>query len=275
MVDEVDFYLEDLKSKFKKIDFTKYYLAYSGGRDSHFMFWFIKTILKDDKIKIISVNTRLEHPQISTRMYDNADRVLIPKKTLKEIKEEVGIPCFTKQQDDFISRYQRGSRAISTLSFINGRKNTKFTLSKFARDLLLNGKLHKVSNKCCYYLKKKPFKIFEKETGLKPIVCVRSSEGIMREKYKSCLNKNGMFTPIFDLTDDILKQIELKYNIEVPEIYKYLKRTGCMGCPYGRNAEIELSLLNNVQRKKTIEYFKESYKVKNIQLGIKQLTNWI
>ena len=48
-----------------------------------------------------------------------------------------------------------------------------------------------------------------------------------------------------------------------------------MGCPYGRNTEIELSLLNNVQRKKTILYFKESYNVKSIQLDIQQLTNWI
>ena len=111
MIDEVDLYLMDLESKFKKIDFSKYYLSYSGGRDSHFLCWFIKNILKDNKIKITSVNTRFEHPQISTRMYNNADKVLIPKYTFKQIKELVGIPCFTKQQDDFISRYQRGSRA--------------------------------------------------------------------------------------------------------------------------------------------------------------------
>ena len=272
---EVDFYLIDLKSKFKKIDHSKYYLAYSGGRDSHFVFWFIKNILKDDKIKIISVNTRLEHPEIVKRMNKNTDRVLIPITTLNEIKQKVGIPCFTKQQDDFISRYQRGSRAKSTLSFINGRENSKFSLNKYAKDLVLNNKLHKVSNKCCYYLKKKPFKDFEKETKLKPIICVRSSEGIMREKYKSCMNKNGTFTPIFDLTDKMLKQIEIKYNIEVPNVYKFLSQTGCMGCPYGRNTAIELSLLHPHQRKNTIEYFKESYAVKNIQLDVKQLTKWL
>jgi len=274
MIDEVDFYLEDLKSKFKKIDFTKFYLAYSGGRDSHFLFWFIKTILKDETIKIISVNTRLEHPEISTRMYNNADKVLIPKLTPQEIKEKVGIPCFTKQQDDYISRFQRGSRALSTLDFINGHKKTKFKMSNRPRELLLNNKLHKISSKCCEYLKKKPFKEFEKRTGLKSIQGIRSSESIMRNKYKTCFHKNGSFTPIHDLTDDLLKKIEVKFNIEIPKIYKYLKRTGCMGCPYGRNIELELSLLNEVQRKKTIEYFEESYILKNIQLDIKQLTEW-
>jgi len=205
-MDDIDFYLMDLKSKFNKIDFKKYYLAFSGGRDSYFIYWFIKNILKDNNIQIISVNTRLEHVQIMKRMYKYADKVLIPSKTLTDIKKEVGIPCFTKQQDDYISRYQRGSRAPSTLSFINGRINTKFTLNKKAKNLLLNGNLHKVSNKCCYFLKKKPFKDFEKETSLKPIVCVRSTESIMRNKYKSCFTKSGMFTPIFDLTDELLKK---------------------------------------------------------------------
>lgn len=267
MTDEVDFYLEDLKSKFKKIDFNKFYLALSGGRDSYFLYWFIKNILKDNKIKIISVNTRLDHTEITSRMYKYADVVLLPKKTLKQIKEEVGIPCFTKQQDDYIDRYQRGSRAPSTMSFINGRGTSKFQMSAKVRNLLLSGKLHKISNKCCLYLKKKPFKEYEKETGLKSIQGIRNSEGIMRNKYKSCMNKNGTFTPIFDLTDDLLKSIELKYNIEVPEIYKFLDRTGCMGCPYGRKIAIELSLINDIQREKTIEYFKESYIIKSINLN--------
>ena len=29
------FYLEDLKSKFRKINTNEYYLSYSGGKDSH------------------------------------------------------------------------------------------------------------------------------------------------------------------------------------------------------------------------------------------------
>ena len=40
--DEVDFYLIDLKSRFDKIKPNTYYLSYSGGKDSHFLYWFIK-----------------------------------------------------------------------------------------------------------------------------------------------------------------------------------------------------------------------------------------
>ena len=54
-MDEVDFYLKDLESKFKKIDKSQYYLSYSGGKDSHFLcvaMWLgikkIKRVLKDE-----------------------------------------------------------------------------------------------------------------------------------------------------------------------------------------------------------------------------------
>ena len=270
MVSDIIFYIEDLKSKFAKIDTSKYYLAYSGGRDSHFILWFIKNILKDNNIKVVSINTLMEHPEIKQRMIDHADLVLLPLRKHKDIKEEFGIPCFTKQQDDHIHRYQKGSRAKSTIDFIHGNKKTMFKMSKKPRELLLSNNLHKVSSKCCDYLKKEPFKKFEKETGLKPIVCIRSTESIMRNKFKSCFNKNGMFTPIWDLPDKLLKQIEEHYNIEIPSVYDTVIRTGCMGCPYGRNIEKELGLLTNAQKKFIIEYFKESYTVKGI--CIKQKT---
>ena len=57
MMDDVDFYLIDLKSKFDKIKPNTYYLSYSGGKDSHFLYWFIKDYLKRDDIKIVGINT--------------------------------------------------------------------------------------------------------------------------------------------------------------------------------------------------------------------------
>lgn len=63
-----------------------------------------------------------------------------------------------------------------------------------------------------------------------------------------------------------------KYNIEVPNVYKYINRTGCMGCPYGKkNTELELSLINENQRKFVCKYFKESYEVLGINTE-KQMT---
>ena len=283
MSDE-EFYLLDLKSKFDKIKPNTYYLSYSGGKDSHFLYWFIKEYLKRDDIKIVGINTYMEHHEILQRILKNSDIVLVPKMKPFEIKEKYGSPCFSKIQDDYIDRYQRGSRSKSLMIRINKEKwlgrngeimPQKFGLNRKARELLFSGKLHKISPKCCKYLKKNTAHDFEKRTGLKPILAVRGSESVMRKtQYKSCFTKDKKFTPLHDLSDELLEKIYKKYNIEIPNVYKYVTRTGCMGCPYGHykgDTEKELSLLNDNQRNFVIKYFKESYEVLGIDIN-KQIT---
>ena len=85
-MDEIEFYLKDLASRFPK-DTENYYLSYSGGRDSHFLYWFIKEYLKDDKIKIVGINTFMEHPQILKRIRENSDVILYPELKPFQIKE--------------------------------------------------------------------------------------------------------------------------------------------------------------------------------------------
>ena len=288
-MDEVEFYLIDLKSKFRKLKnvggYNKYYLSYSGGKDSHLLYWFIKeyTYPEFKDIKIVGINTYMEHHEIRERILKNSDIVLQPKLKPFEIKEKYGSPCFSKMQDDYIDRYQRGSRCKSVMERINGydesgRSWTKFRLNATARELLLNNKLHKISPKCCKYLKKEPARLFEKETGLKAILGVRGQESALRKsKYKTCFTKEQKFTPLYDLTDELLDQIYKKYNIEIPKVYSSICRTGCMGCPYGTykgDTEKELLLINDNQFKFVCEYFKESYKVLGIDIEyIKALRN--
>ena len=113
------FYLEDLKSKFRKIDTNEYYLSYSGGKDSHLLYWFIKEYAPEFKdIKVVGINTYMEHPEIRERIIGNSDIVLYPTMKPFEIKEKYGIPCFSKLQDDFIDRYQRGLRSESVINRI-------------------------------------------------------------------------------------------------------------------------------------------------------------
>ena len=223
-----EFYLEDLKSKFKKINPKEYYLSYSGGKDSHFLYWFIKEYLHDNDIEIVGVNTYMEHHEILNRILKNCDVVLFPALKPLEIKEKYGIPCFSKFQDEMISRYQNGSRTKNTMEAITGENRVTFKLNKKARELTLSGKLHKVSNKCCKIIKKDTLHRYEKESGRKAILGVRGSESSLRKsKYKTCFTKDKKFTPIHDLDNELFNKIIEKYNIEVPEVYKHIDRTGC------------------------------------------------
>lgn len=269
-----EFYLYDLETKFKKINPEEYYLSYSGGKDSHLLYWFIKERLKDDKIKIIGINTYMEHHEIRKRIYDNCDKVLLPALKPFQIKENYGIPCFSKEQDFFIYYYQKalrdGKEPSKTIQAkIDGTYKTGFGLSKTAREYVKSGNAHNITHLCCYYLKKKPAHDFEKETGLRPILGIRGGESTLRKKqYNSCFTKDKKFTPLWDLTDELLDQIYDEFNIEIPNVYNYVSRTGCMGCPYGsykHETTKELELLDRSQRRFVCDYFKESYKV----LGIK------
>ena len=276
MVDEVEFYLVDLKSRFNKIKPNTYYLSYSGGKDSHFLYWFIKEYLKRDDIKIVGINTYMEHHEILQRILKNSDIVLLPKIKPFEIKEKYGIPCFSKEQDFYIYYYQnairKGKQPSKTIQQkVDGTYNKGFSgISKKAREYVKSGQAHKITHLCCHYLKKEPARRFEKETGLKPILGIRSNESVMRkQQYKSCFTKDKKFTPIHDLSDELLDKIYKKYNIEIPKVYEHICRTGCMGCPYGsykHDTEKELELINSNQRKFVCEYFKESYEVLNINI---------
>lgn len=279
MFDDVEFYLIDLKSRFDKLPKDSYYLSYSGGKDSHFLYWFIKEYLKRNDIKIVGINTFMEHQEIRERIYKYSDIVLNPEKKPFEIKKEFGIPCFSKIQDDLIDRFQRGSRCKSLMERIVSRQfigkdgkthQSSFSLNRTARQLLLDGKLHKISPKCCKYLKKNPAHKFEKESGLKAILGIRGSESAMRKsQYKTCLTKDKKFVPLYDLSDELLNKIYEQYKIEIPKVYKHICRTGCMGCPYGSykgDTEKELLLLNDAQFNFVCEYFKESYEILGINI---------
>lgn len=270
-----EFYLEDLKTKFAKINPNEYYLSYSGGKDSHLLYWFIKEYTHIEGVTIVGINTYMEHPEIRDRIYKNSDRVLYPVLKPFEIKEKYGIPCFSKEQDFYIYYYQNAIRkgkepSKTILEKINGTYHTGYGLSKKARNYVLSGNAHNITHLCCHYMKKEPARLFEKETGLKPILGTRTGDSVLRkQQYTSCLSKNGKFTPLWDLTEELENEIYKEFNIEIPEVYQYVKRTGCAGCVYGtwrHDTEKELLLMNDNQFKFLIDYFKESYEVLGIDI---------
>lgn len=271
----IDMYIKKLDIRFeKKIEHSKYYLSYSGGKDSHLLYWYIKELRHFDDIEIVGVNTSFEIPEIRERIMKYSDVVLHPELNRWQIKEQYGIPCFSKVQDEFIHRYQKGNRSENTMGRITGSGTCKFALNTTARELTLSGKMHKCSRQCCVYNKERPMQHYGAKNGKNPIMGVRTAEGANRKNaYRTCMTKKGAFTPIYDFPDFIVDWIYQKYEIEVPRCYQYLERTGCAGCPYGKHIETELALLPELQRQQVIKYFKESYDVlgvdyENLQMVI-------
>lgn len=169
--------------------------------------------------------------------------------------------AYEKLRDQYCSIGKNGEwrGCISALKWWcneNGDKS-KFNISynKWLKEFIIaNPPNFKISNKCCKYSKKDPVKNFMKENNF-DLNCygVRKSEGGARSSaYKNCFTDNSNsddkideYRPIFWYKNETRKEYEKFFNIIHSRCYtEYgLERTGCSGCPYGREFDEELEIL--------------------------------
>lgn len=110
---------------------------------------------------------------------------------------------------------------------------------------------------CCQYTKKDVLhRILKEENYDLNISGIRKLEGGLRATaYKGCfdekLDECDNYRPIFWYSDKDKYDYELHYGIKHSECYigYGLKRTGCAGCPFGRNFEGELEAIKKYEPK--------------------------
>ena len=108
----------------------------------------------------------------------------------------------------------------------------------------------KLSDKCCYKLKKETAYKYEQESG-KTIAMtgLRAEEGGMRALNGCTIFDEGKlkkFHPIKVVTDEWEREFIKRNNIEICKLYKEpynFERTGCVACPYAREIQNELNRL--------------------------------
>ena len=98
----------------------------------------------------------------------------------------------------------------------------------------------KINNVCCQYTKKDLIHEYSAKNNVQlNLTGERKCEGGIRSYFNSCthINKNGIskYKPLFWLTNDDKEWYEKQFNIVHSRCYSVygLKRTGCVGCPYG------------------------------------------
>ena len=160
----------------------------------------------------------------------------------------------------------------------NARDTTGFRNSMFNIDyhyglkefLISNPPQFNISDKCCRYAKKdvahKSIRYYKADLS---IVGIRKAEGGIRAaSYKSCFdNVEGsadIYRPLFWYRDSDKFDYENFCHILHSDCYsKYeLLRTGCAGCPFGKDFEFELEVIKAHEPKLYVavnNIFKESY----------------
>lgn len=264
-------YIND--DKYKKI-----VCSVSGGSDSDVMLDICWRCDKSNKVEYVWFDTGLEynatkeHLKFLEKKYDIKITACKPIVSIPTSCRQFGQPFMSKRVSEYMERLQRHGfkwededfdvlyarypKCKSALEWwCNKRPCVAFNIkyNKWLKEFIIaNPPDFYISNKCCNYAKKKvAIQLIKNNNYDLNIVGVRRAEGGFRQTvYKNCFdnNDNGTdnYRPLFWYSDNDKCEYEKHFGVVHSECYsKYgLKRTGCVGCPYGRDFENELEVIN-------------------------------
>ncbi len=253
----------------------------SGGADSDVMLDMILRCGGRDKTTFVFFNTGLEYKATLEHLDELEEKYKIHIERVRAVKSiptscrEYGIPFWGKHASEMIYRLQKHGfkwedkpfeelieeypHCKTALEWWCNKRTGKSNLyfidrAPFLKEFMIqNPPQFKVSDMCCEYAKKKVSHRFEKGRDF-DMGCtgVRKAEGGIRSgTFTDCFSsgENGrtdMFRPIFWFEDSDKDEYCKHYGIVHSRCYtEYgLKRTGCVGCPFGKNFEQELEILH-------------------------------
>jgi 3'-phosphoadenosine 5'-phosphosulfate sulfotransferase (PAPS reductase)/FAD synthetase len=221
----------------------KVFVSFSGGKDSTVLLDLCRVIDKD--IKAVYCNTGNEWPDIvrfvrGLKGQGYNIEIIRPQITPKEVMEKCGFPLLSKElscivdkvrnaPDTLVARRARGEVECGWKSCTVPKKYGFLVSEDF-----------NVSDKCCYYLKKKPMRLYVSRTGLHPIIGTMACESQLRRT--TYLRRGGCntFTGKIEsmplsiwMEEDIWEYIRQR-DLPIADIYvKGAHRTGCMFCGFG------------------------------------------
>lgn len=289
-------------NKVNNIVYKNIMCSISGGSDSDIMLDIIQKVDREKKTKWVFFDTGLEYQATKDHLTYLENKYGIEIEVEKAIKpipiccRTYGQPFLSKQVSEFIQRLQKHDfkwedKPYETLieEYPNCKaalkwwcnewgKSDKGSESKFniaynkklKEFMVANPPTFKISNKCCAYAKKNVAKKYKDNYNIElSLFGVRKAEGGARSSaYKNCFtaDANGVdeYRPIFWYKNEDKEYYEKAFNITHSKCYtEYgLTRTGCAGCPFGRDFEKEIEIIKEHEPKlynAVNKIFKDSY----------------
>jgi 3'-phosphoadenosine 5'-phosphosulfate sulfotransferase (PAPS reductase)/FAD synthetase len=275
----------------------KCYLSFSGGKDSTVVLALIKMCqdiytIPPNAIPAVFCNTGIELGAtvefvkwVKDNYYDNVQVIRPdPKHPFDWIIKNYGKPMKSKMKSEYLHRWQaRHDEKALELLVGNG---------KYAKIKIANKDLHMLNpnfdiiatEKCCKYLKKKPFEKYGKENDIKGYITgIRTGEGGARELNTEKRLKNGgsicttsrnglaVKMPIIDWTDNDVDNFLNEHDICLSKAYteQGYERTGCFLCPFSLQLQdnlVKLHTYEPLRYKAAMHWLKDVYIAQNVQL---------
>lgn len=237
------------------------YISFSGGKDSTVLLHLVRSLYPD--VKAVFSDTGLEYPEIRdfVKTIDNVTWMK-PIKLFKDVVNEFGYPIISKKVARQIRDLKKPEGVNdATKNLILTGYNRKGVFRQFYKIsdkwVYLKDAPFKVSEECCDWLKKEPFKRYEKENGGKPYIGILADESQWRTKKWLQHGCNAFDASVassmplaFWTENDVLEYIR-RFNLPyAKEVYgeiledengnlkmSKLDRTGCMFCMFGVHME--------------------------------------
>lgn len=251
--------VEKIKQIINKYGEDKFYLSFSGGKDSTILHHLIDMALPNNQIPRVFINTGIEYNAIVKFVKDLAEKdnrfvIITPKLNIKQMLEKVGYPFKSKEHSTKLGIFQNGSRPKSVIRYINDEGvKTRFCCPKILRYQFSDNFKLKVSPYCCHELKKKPSKQWQEENNKSiAMTGMRKEEGGQREHMNCVVTRNNeivKFHPLAVVSEEWEEWFVNKYNIQLCELYYppyNFKRTGCKGCPFALTLQENLDTMEKL-----------------------------
>lgn len=243
---------------YKKYD-GQVFISFSGGKDSTVLLDLVRRVYDD--IPAVFVDTGLEYPELRefVKTIPNVEW-LRPKYPFYEIIEKYGYPVISKDVSGTIYGARKGQQ--SRILRLNGTwldkagNKSRYNCEQYR--YMLDAPF-KISDKCCYYMKKAPMRSYERQTGRKGILGTMACESQLRLQSWLWFGCNAFEAthpssrPMsFWMEQDVLRYLqitgipyasvygeieEVKTNKGIQLRTTGLHRTGCMFCMYGVHLE--------------------------------------
>ena len=232
------------------------YVSFSGGKDSLVVSLLLDKALPENNIPRVFFDTGIEYQEIRRFVFsqlamDKRIRVLKSGVNIKQMLEEDGYPFKSKQHSHNVAIYQHSGMTRTNEMYLGKAEKTNFLCPKILEYQFTQEFTLKLSDKCCYRLKKEVAAKWEKES--KRPICItgmRMAEGGYRNYQSNCAVFEGKdlkkFHPLKPCSDDFVETFLKELRYPICDLYKEpfnFKRTGCLGCPFNINLKAELTKL--------------------------------
>ena len=249
-----------IRDTIKKFGEDKFYISYSGGKDSTVLSYLIDLALPYNKIPRVYINTGIEYTHIvdfvkSKMEKDSRFVMVMPTTPIKQMLETKGYPFKSKLHSQTVGRFQCSGMCKSVNAYVNVNKSGQFKCpEKLKYQFTPEFKL-KLSDKCCLEMKKKPAKKWAKEHNKTIcIIGILGDEHGVRGKNLYTINtcfdkKQTKFYPLKKVNKEWETWFINKYNIELCKLYYQpynFERTGCKGCPFSLHLQKDLETMEKL-----------------------------